>query len=457
MRSRNLIILAVVVAVVGAYVFFYERHQMTTEEKQERADKVFPELEQDHVDSLEIRNSHGTFHLAKDDGEWRLVEPIDFPADSAAVNGLIRSIQNLEAERILSTDDVDLQAYGLDDPKLGVVLETKDGSRFALTVGDETALGSNRAVRRNNESSIVLGPGWWVNDLDKELVDWRSKSVVDLVADDLASLELAAGDDQVRVNHVGGVWTLADPIEDVADEDHVRDLVSALNALQIKEFLDSSADSEALGLEDPTHELTIVQSGDKPKVHLAFGATRDVEGSTQVVCRRGDYELFWVTDGALPRMDKAPIRWRAPGVFDFETWDAEGLTITAGDTVSLTRTQGIWETDDGSEVDHTAVQRRLTALADLEAEEFDLVQPATKVMGEVLLTLPGDGDEAAPVEVGYTFHRPLTEGGQAMVVVTARDTVMSVEMTAAEEILSNPRGLLKAAEITDGGGEPPLE
>ena len=78
-------------------------------------------------------------------------------------------------------------------------------------------------------------------------------------------------------------------------------------------------------------------------------------------------------------------------------------------------------------------------------------------MGEIQLTLPGDGEDASPRVVAYTFRRPFTELGQAIVVVSARDTVMSVDPAAAEEILSNPRELLKAEGPTDGDEEPPLE
>lgn len=452
MRSRNLIILAVVVAALAAYIFIHERHQMTSDERRERADKVFPELEQDSINGLEIRNTHGSFRLAKEAGEWRLVEPIDFPANTSAVSGLIRSIENLEADRTLSTDEVELAAYGLDDPKLAIALSAEDGSEFTLAVGDEAALGSNRAMRRGDEAAILLGSAWWVSDLDKPLEDWRSRDVAKLTADEVASLLLVAGGDRVRVTRTNGVFTLDEPIEDLADQDHVRNLLTDLNALRIEEFVDDSTDPEDLGLGLPAYDLTIERSGGQPPLHLEFGTTRTVDGATQVGCRRGGEELFWVTDRAMTRLAKAPVRWRSSRVYTFDTWDAEGLTLTRGDSsVSLTREGGIWEAAGGTGVDHTAVQRRLTTLAELEAIEFDLVQPGTPVMGTVQLVLPGDDEDPAPIEVGYTFHRPLTDGGQAMVVVTGRSTVMSVDAAKAEEVLSNPQLLLKVEESEAGG------
>jgi hypothetical protein len=450
MRPRNLAILSLIVVALAAYIFLYERHQRTTDEQRERADKVFPELELDRVAALEIRNSHGSFRLAEADGEWRLTDPIDYPASAAAVNGLIRSIENLDAERTLSVDEVGLDAYGLEDPGLEVALVADDGTRFELAVGDEAALGSNRAMRRDDEPAILLGSGWFVTDLDKALDDWRSREVADVVADELASIEVVAGDGRVRADRTGNLWTLSEPIPDLADSDHIRNLVADLNALRVEEFLDSRAETAALGLDEPAYDVTLQPAEGDPPVRLSFGATREQDGTTQVACRRGD-DMFWVSDRALSRLDRAPVRWRATRVFQFDTWDADGLTISAGESVTLARQEGIWQASDGSEVDHSAVQRRLSALAELEAAEFDLISPATDVLGEVRLTLAADGDDGAPTVVGYTFHRPLTEGGQAMVAVTARDTVMSVELDAAEEILADPLELLEAEEASEGG------
>ena len=157
-----------------------------------------------------------------------------------------------------------------------------------------------------------------------------------------------------------------------------------------------------------------------------------------MACGRGDDDQFWVTDGALGRLAKAPIRWRSSKVFQFDTWDAEELTITAKDSVTLTREAGIWEASEGAEVDHAAVQRRLSALADLEAEEFDLVSPVTGAMGEVRLALSGDREEDKPTVVVYTFHRPLTEGGQVRVLPGASLAARWIEDRALLDALARP-------------------
>jgi hypothetical protein len=457
MRSRNLIILALVVVALGAYIYFHERHQPTTEERRQQADTVFPDLDRDEVAGVEIHNTHGTFRIVKRGEEWRLVEPIDFPADAPAVSSLLGSLEGLKAERTLAEGEVDPAAYGLDAPSLSVTLSTADGKTSSLEVGNETALGSNRAVRRTGERSVILVGGWFVRDLDKALEQWRSRDLVELGADEVAALTVLAGADRIQLVRQGEDWRLLEPLEDVADRDHARNLIADLEALRVEEFLDSPPPAAELGLDAPAYRITIVRSSGGAPISLDFGSSRERDGRTQIACRRNATDLFWVDDRAAIRLAKAPVLWRSKTVAPFDTWDAERVTITAGDrSVTLERKDGMWAAPEGGEVEYGEIQDRLAALAALEAVDFDLVEPATPAAGTVELELKAPGDDAEPQRLSFSFHRPLVEGGLALVRVSGRSTVMSVAASQVEQILADPEGLVKAAEDTrsEGGADP---
>ncbi|HOC42638.1 MAG TPA: DUF4340 domain-containing protein [Thermoanaerobaculales bacterium] len=448
MRKRNLILLALMVIGLGAYIYFHERHLPTTEERRQQADTLFPDLDRDEVAGLEIHNTHGDFRLVKQGGSWRLVAPIEFAAEETAVSSLLGSLENLKAERTLSEGEVDPKAYGLDRPSITLTLATDDGATSSLEIGDEAALGSNRAVRRNGEGSVILVSGWFVRDLDRDLDEWRSRDVAEIAADDVASLVVLAGSDRIELVRQGESWRLLQPLDDVADRDHVRNLISDLDALRVEEFLDDPPPAAELGLEVPAYQVTILRSSGGEPLRLDFGSSRERDGRTQVACRRNAAELFWVDDRAATRLAKAPVRWRSTKVAAFDTWDAERLTITAGGTgVTLARKEGMWTAGEGGgEVEHSEVQDRLAALAALEAIEFDLVEPATPPAGTVELELKPPGGSAEPQLLSFSFHRPLVEGGQALVRVSGRATVMSVAAAQVEQILADPRALVRPAE-----------
>jgi hypothetical protein len=452
MRSRNLIVLALVVLALGAYIYFNERHQPTTEERRQKADTLFPDLDRNEVAGLEIHNTHGTFRIVKRGEQWRLVEPIDFPADAPAVSSLLGSLEGLKAERTLAEGEVDPAAYGLDAPSITVTLSTADGSTASLAVGDETALGSNRAVRRNGERSVILVGGWFIRDLDKALDQWRARDLVELGADEVAALTVLAGADRIQLVRQGESedWHLIEPLDDVADRDHARNLIADLDALRIEEFLDSPPPAAELGLEPPAYRITIVRSSGGDPISLDFGASRERDGRTQIACRRNAADLFWVDDRAAIRLAKAPVLWRSRMVAPFDTWDAERLTISAGGrNVTLERKDGMWVAPGGGEVEHGAVQDRLATLAALEAVDFDLVEPADPPAGTVELELKAPGDDAEPELLSFSFHRPLVEGGLALVRVSGRATVMSVAASQVEQILADPEALVRPAEKSE--------
>ena len=443
MRNKNLIILAAVVLAVGAYIFFFERHQPTSEEARDRAEKVLPDFDRDAVTSIEIEGGSGRVRLEKIGEEWRLREPLDYPADTSKVSSTLTSLANLETDRRLGADDLDPAAYGLDEPDLSVEMRTAEDEVIRLVIGDEMPLGSKRALRLGEGGEIVLASGWFVNDLDREVDEWRSREVVDVSADQVASIDIGAGADHIKAVRVNDEWKLLRPLEDLADPDHLGALFSDLDSLRIEEFLDDEASPAELGLDAPEYEILLVRSDGHEPLRLDLGITREGEAGTEVACRRGDSEYFWALDRVRTRLSKAPVLWRAKKVGAFDTWDAAGLVMGRGEaTVRLERESGMWRfADDGAEVDQGAIQDRLSKLAGLEATDFDLVAPLTAEMGRIGVALPaGDEDPEAPT-LSFTFFEPLIEGGRAMVRVSGRETVMGVDAAAVEAILGDLEGL----------------
>ncbi len=445
MRGRRLMVLALVVVALGAYIWFYERHQPTTGEVKERADKLLPELEKDQVKTIDITRGRDHLVLVKKNGAWRLPEPMDYPAEESAVDALLAALENLKVERSLAPGEVDPKAYGLDAPGFIVKLVTETGPAWTLEVGQEEPLGNNRAVTLDG-TTVKLVPKWFVSDLDKDLDGWRSHDVVDIFEDQVASLDIEAGKDRIEVVRDGTLWRLLEPLQDLADRDHLRNLISDLNALRVVQFIDDpSVTPGQLGLDHPRYRVKIVRTEGKAPVLLEFGARSEEKGEHRVACRRDGKELFWVTDRAEVRLGKAPVLWRSKVVYPFDSWDVEALTVSSGGaTTTVERSDSGW-TCDGHEAASSEIFSRLSTLSRLEARGFDLVKGGTEELGTITVRLkPGQvGEEARPAEVTWTFYTPMKEGGRALVAVTGRDTLMSVEMEKVNGLLEDPEGLCK--------------
>ncbi|MEE4272824.1 MAG: DUF4340 domain-containing protein [Thermoanaerobaculales bacterium] len=448
MRSRNLMILALVAFAVGSFIYFFERHQMTSDERAERADRFFPALDADEVVAAELNGRHGAVTLAKRGDEWRMTSPLDYPADGASVRSALQALAALDVDRSLAPDEVDPVEFGLDDPEVTAVLTTGAGEVFAIEVGGELPLGSKRAVRKRGEEAIHLCAGAFAAQLDREVDAWRSRDVVEVLEDDLASVEITTAEDRIVAVRSGDVWRLLSPVEDIADQDQMRSLISELNALRIRDFLPADADPAEHGLDAPEYRVVLTHADAAAAVTLELAGVADDAGS--VVVRRNGSELFRISDSIRPRLAKAPVLWRSDTVWPFSTWDVATVEISSGDAqVVLERTEDdelgrVWRLEDGSLADDVGVRRRLTALADLEVREHDLVLPPTEVVGSVILVV----DDAVGAEgLTYTFYAPIEDGGLAAVTVSTRANVMGVDAVTAETILSDPGSLRPEPEM----------
>ncbi len=451
MKSKNLIILAAIVVLLGAYLFFFERHRPTTDEARRDADKVFRGLEQDDVSGLVVESAEGRVRLEKVGDDWRLREPIDYPADSATVSSTLSSLAGLDADRRLAAAEVDTAEYGLDIPRTEVTLVLNDGSEVSFAVGDEMPLGSKRPIRIDGADEIAIVPGWFMSDLAREVDDWRSREVTAVRADQVASIDIEAGADTIRAVRVGDDWRLLSPMEDLADRDHLEALVTDLGALRIEEFLDGEVDRGALGLDAPEYSLMVVRSDGGEPLRLELGATREGTGGTEVACRRGDADYFWAQDRVRTRLSKAPVLWRSKKVADIDSWAVEGLRLSTGDDpVELEKVDYQWRfAGDGAEADQPRVSDRLTALSQLEATDYDLMAPMTDELGRAVVVLQADEEGGEPEEITFTFFAPLSEGGRAMVRVSGRETLMGVDVAAVKPIFADFGDLRPAAEIPD--------
>lgn len=442
MRSKNLIILAAIVIVVGAYIMLFERHRPTSDEVEAQAGKLLQGFDSDDVTGIVIERDAGRIRLEKVGEDWHLREPFDFPADDSVVSTTLGSLVNLEADRRLPAAEVDAADFGLDQPAATVVLSSADGSEVTLSVGDELPLGSKRTLRLAGADEIVIAPGGFMSDIGREVDGWRSREVVDIAADQVAAIDIGAGGDSIRAVRLGDDWKLLQPLEDVADRDHLQALVGDLDSMRIEEFLNRVADPAELGLVAPAYEVMVVRGDGEEPFRLALGNTRETEGETEVACRRGDGEYFWATDRVTTRLAKAPVLWRSKKVAPFETWDVEGLIITSGESgADLGRYEGSWEFADGGEANLTAVQERLRKLSDLEAMDYDLVAPPTAELGRAEIVMEAEDDSTTFRSLIFTFFEPIAQGGRAAAMVSGRDTVMGVELSDVEEILGDLESL----------------
>ncbi len=434
MRIGRLIVLAVVVVLVGAYIVFVERHQPTTDELKEREGKLFPTFDRDKAEKLVITNSHGRFELVKEKGAWKLTAPLADDANTGAVTSVLFALADLKSQRALDAKGLKLAEYGLDKPPFEVSVESAGGGKSTLKVGSELPLGDTRAAE-TGDGKVYLVQKYIASDLDKDLAGWRSDQLAQIYAADVASLTVASPIGQVALAHAGSVWTMTAPTQDIADRDRAEGVVTDISAARIKEFVDKVPDLKALGLEPPKYTVTIVRrAADAAPIVLAFGNERTTKDGQEEACKRGE-RVFWVDAKAASRLGAPWAEWRSTKLVQFDTWAATKLEIAAGSSkADLESKSGVWKAG-STEVDGEAVSRRLATLSEMTVKAFDRPKPSGAPLGSVKVSGEGFAIDAA-------FY-PGSGPGDAVALVAGRTGGLAVDGAKVRELLADPSALAR--------------
>jgi hypothetical protein len=225
MRSKEIIILLSVILLLGAFIYFYERHTIGTEEKARRADRILPDFDRDKVDKLEVKSSKGTFAIERMEEEkkagkkeepeaempaqvrWNMVAPFKTAADPSVVDGLLSDIEFLSEERRVEGENARKSAkFGLDSPGLTVTI-TMNKKPLKILVGKE-APGEGMYLRVEGRTDVVyVVSKYAIESFMKDPSEVRDKQLMDLLPAQLESIEVYRGQDLVAgFENSDGKW-----------------------------------------------------------------------------------------------------------------------------------------------------------------------------------------------------------------------------------------------------------
>jgi hypothetical protein len=305
-RTTGLLLL--VALALGAFVWFYEiQGEAGRKQAAAREQRLFPGLEASGIDSIELRTREGgQARLERSADGFRLVEPLAFPADSFAADGLASNLAGLEHEAVLE-DPQPLAEYGLAEGAR-VVRFTAGEQIHELRLGDDTPVGGHAYASVEGRPEVFTVPRFAAQSFDKSLSDLRERRILDFDTASVRRVELSWPGQQVVLERVppgagaealaeadeaaldeaedGGVWRLLEPVEGPADDATVDQLLSDLAFLRAEGFVDDPPDAAAAGLDPPAFAATLsgpapVEGAEATRVHIEIGGLH--EGDQRLV------------------------------------------------------------------------------------------------------------------------------------------------------------------------------
>jgi hypothetical protein len=338
MSFKKTLILAIILACIFGFYYYFEVYRAPkVEKKEEEAKKVF-HFEQNDVKKLVIANEEGTFTCQLKGKEWKIVKPIKAECDKEAIDTLIQSLHNLDFSRVIEEEPTNLQQYGLAKPLVKITFSAK-GKENMIIVGDENPTGSSAYAQRAGEKKVLLVDSYVRNSLNKKLFDLRDKGVITFELNEVKQFSLQKGSLLVEGRMKGeGGWALIKPVNDKADGNKVEEVLNKFRNAKVKEFIDEHPKSlEPYGLENPQARLMVWLGKEKALKSLLIGKKEEEEKKKGYYAKLQEAEnVFIVEEDLLKDIPSDVFSWRNKKLLVFKRDDVKGIGLhTAEDNIMV--------------------------------------------------------------------------------------------------------------------------
>jgi len=367
---RRILLLLVLVAGLGTYLWVYEIPKAREEGKKAKLLGV----DKDAITGIDLVFPDREIELKKGDQGWRLVKPVDAQADDTTVKSLVNTLADAEVQRTLDEAPQDPAAFGLDKPSPLVKLTVKSGPEPPpIAVGKNTAIGGKSYVRKGDEPKLYLTTSSLQFGLNKQAKDLRDKQLVSFQDDDVQRVEIASGGQTTTLVRKGKDAWVVQPGDQPADSTEVRSYLSTLRSTRATDFPDDApADLGKYGLDQPRLAVTLGTGKDGSETQTLLLGSEDTQGTQKLVyAKRGSQPTVYGVGDWTPRsLGKQANDFRDKTVLAFDQSRVGKVVIDhKGEAAKATLARGgdSWTVEgaNGKKAKDTAISRFVDDLHDL--------------------------------------------------------------------------------------------
>lgn len=241
-------------------------------------DKTAISFEQEKVTSIELASRGETIRLEKTGDDWKIVRPLQAPADFISVNGLLGQLQSAQMTALKDRpeDLKDLKQYGLDTPEV-VATIGMGASSMKIELGGAADPGSVWA-RDPSKAAVFSVNNGVGEELRKKPENLRRKEIFDFRPFNTTRFEITRGKDTRAFERVKGTgekavdtWTQVAPTAKAADASNLEGALLEFSNLRADTFVDRAG--AATGHSNPTAVITVKFEDGKKEERITFGTS----------------------------------------------------------------------------------------------------------------------------------------------------------------------------------------
>lgn len=374
------------------------RYEASRQVRQEVAKRLFAfepgairEVEVTRIDEVPVAAAHD------EKGQWNITRPNAAIEPNPVVwDRLITALAGMTNERTIGKDAATLGKYALDNPVLVVNAKTATGETVEVKFGAVDPTQTFRyAVDKNG--TIFLAAQKAFQEMDRPLGLLRNPYALKLGKEEVTRLEFArfwrgkaAGDDAAKRPEPGqesvvvvvekssdGMWRIASPVEALANQEVINELVKQVQFAVGTRFIDEPKNLEDYGLNPPKARVTLQAKGQSPQT-LLLGSFETQSGAGKeggLYAKNAANPAVFVMDPTiLNLLPRTPDAFRESRLLSHAVLDIQSVHYVAGETdVTLQNDADkgwVITNPAGMETDQVAVSNYFTALKTLQGRGF---------------------------------------------------------------------------------------
>jgi hypothetical protein len=466
MRFRTTLILLLVVALLGAYLWYVDRGRPSTAEQHLVEKRIFKTFDQDKVAALRVVVAYRTneigaitnreeFVVVRDVAGWNVTAPVNFPADEAKIGAILDQVKRLEQQRVTTPEEyarLNRAEAGLEEPDIVADFDMLD-TNFSLHIGFEVPSLWNVYVAVPGRKEAYFAPHEFKDKLrlttDSGDNDVRRRAVFGLRPYQVNAVQLERPDGALELQRDNdSTWRVTQPLRDAADHKQIETLLGQLEKLRVETFCDAPT-----SFGTPRLTLTVVQGTTSQRLQLGdevsgpddYEDEQGVRPKSLYLARRGEYpQYFTVKKSEVAGLLRPRDAYRDMRLFvTYDYHDPHGMTQVVGDnTLDLVRDPD-WRVSGVASplVDATKVDDYVYGWLDLPITNFADAAAARAALSNVWIRLAVPcKDIGQPLELALSAPRGpwcYAERSPGVFVAVARAAVAAHLATNEMPFLTN--------------------
>ncbi|MBR6389255.1 MAG: DUF4340 domain-containing protein [Opitutales bacterium] len=295
--------------------------------------------------------------LKFENNRWRIVSPIEWPANFYALSRIRNQLEFLEKETSFEISEIEkhgqtLSDYGLDDPVL--TFKYGDGKNMReLKIGKNAPVGDKVYMHDVSNRRIIVADKTLAENMSNDIDMLRGQNIFDIPRFEVSSfsVRLPIGDSKTplrsdlrRVGLVkeGADWNFETPIAAHADSGEVNAFLDVLESVSARSFAPSNAVNT--GLDVTSFPTSITIQGTNRKQTLLLGNTLP-NGTLRYARLEENPTVFMVDASAFKNLGEIQTLLRDKSFLKFDELALDEIDIsTPSSAVKLKKIRaGEWD------------------------------------------------------------------------------------------------------------------